>query len=49
MEVTVRINLRGLTTNILLVIQSVDTFPVTTTRYIPWVEFVFPSLRFGRL
>jgi len=19
------------------------TFPVTTTRYIPWVEFVFPS------
>ena len=22
------------------------TFPVTTTRYIPWVEFVFPSLRF---
>jgi len=24
-------------------------FPVTTTRYIPRVEFVFPSLRFGRL
>jgi len=25
------------------------SFPVTTTRYIAWVEFVFPSLRFGRL
>jgi len=25
------------------------TFPVTTTFYIPWVEFVFPSLRFGQL
>ena len=24
-------------------------FPVTTTRYIPWVDFVFPSFRFGRL
>jgi hypothetical protein len=24
-------------------------FPVTTTRYIPWVEFVFPTSRFGRL
>jgi len=22
------------------------TFPVTTKRYIPWVEFVFPTLRF---
>ena len=25
------------------------TFPVNTTRYIPWVEFMFPSLRFGQL
>jgi len=25
------------------------TFPVTATRYIPWVEFVFPSLRVDRL
>jgi len=24
-------------------------FPVTTMRYIPWVKFVFPTLRFGRL
>jgi len=22
---------------------------VTIARYIPWVEFVFPTLRFGRL
>jgi len=25
------------------------TFSVTTTRNISWVEFVFPTLRFGRL
>jgi len=25
------------------------TFPVTITRYIPWVEFESPSLRFGWL
>jgi hypothetical protein len=25
------------------------TFPVTTKIYIPWVEFVFPTLKFGWL
>jgi hypothetical protein len=25
------------------------TFPVTTTRYIPWVELLLPTLRIGRL
>jgi hypothetical protein len=25
------------------------TFSVTITRFIPWVEFVLPNLRFGRL
>ena len=25
------------------------TFPVTTTRYIACLEFVFPTLRFGQL
>jgi len=26
-----------------------STFPVTTTRNIPWVEFLFPTLRSSRL
>jgi len=44
-KVTVRINLKSLTTIVLLVM----TFPVTTTHCIPWMEFMFPTLRFGRL
>jgi len=50
-KVTVRINLKKPNhsyPNCHLVGRHL-TFPVTTTRYIPWVEFVFPTLRFGRL
>jgi len=50
-EVTVRIKLKRPNHNYpsCHLVGRHLTFPVTTTCYIPWVEFVFPSLRFGRL
>jgi len=49
-KVTVRINLKkpNLTYSFYLIGRHL-TFPVTTTHYIPWVEFVLSTLRFGRL
>jgi len=50
-ELTVRINLKKPKlnyTSFCLVGRNL-TFPVTTTRYIPWVEFLFPTFRFCRL
>jgi hypothetical protein len=50
-KVTVKINLRRPNHNYPTcnIIGRHLTFPVTITRNIPWVEFVFPTLRFGRL
>ena len=51
MKVTVRINLKKPNHNYLschLVGRHLK-FPVTTRPYIPWMQFVFPTLRFGRL
>jgi hypothetical protein len=50
-EVTVKINLKRPNHNYppCNIVGRHLTFPVTTTPNIPWVEFVFPTLRFGRL
>jgi hypothetical protein len=48
-KVTVRKNLKRPNHNYPCHLVSRHLFPVTTTRYIPWVQFVFPTLRFGRL
>jgi hypothetical protein len=50
-KVTVRLNLKKLNYNYpsCHLVGRHLTFPVTTRRYIPWVEFVFPALIFDRL
>ena len=50
-KATVKINLKTPNHNYpsLHLVGRNLTFPVTTRRNIPWVEFVFPTLRFGRL
>jgi len=49
-QIAVKINLKWLYINHPFhVVGKHLMFSVTTTRYIPWVEFVFPTLRFGWL
>jgi hypothetical protein len=49
-KVTLRIDLKGSNLDYpFYLVGRHLTFPVTTKLYIPWVEFVFPNLRFGRL
>jgi hypothetical protein len=50
-KVTVRINLKwpNLDYPSFYLVGRHLTFPVTTKIYVPWVEFVFPTSKFGWL